>query len=89
MKKINPKMGWLTCLTMVMACGNSNKEEAPKVFAEKGLELSAMDTQLRPGDDFYNYVNGNWMKTAKIPADKPAWGAFYMLMDKTDEQCLS
>ena len=72
MKKINFKMGWLTCLTMVMACGNSNKEEAPKVFAEKGLELSAMDTQLRPGDDFYNYVNGNWMKTAKIPADKPA-----------------
>ena len=89
MKKINFKMGWLTCLTMVMACGNSNKEEAPKVFAEKGLELSAMDTQLRPGDDFYNYVNGNWMKTAKIPADKPAWGSFYMLMDKTDEQCLS
>ena len=82
-------MGWLTCLTMVMACGNSNKEEAPKVFAEKGLELSAMDTSVHPGDDFYNYVSGSWMKTAKIPADKPAWGSFYMLMEKTDEQCLS
>jgi len=89
MKKINFKMGWLTCLTMVMACGNSNKEEAPKVFTEKGLELSAMDTSVRPGDDFYNYVSGSWMKTAKIPADKPAWGSFYMLMEKTDEQCLS
>ena len=89
MKKINFKMGWLTCLTMVMACGNSNKEEAPKVFAEKGLELSAMDTSIHPGDDFYNYVSGSWMKTAKIPADKPAWGSFYMLMEKTDEQCLS
>ena len=48
-----------------------------------------MDTLVRPQDDFYNYVSGSWMKTAKIPADKPAWGSFYMLMEKTDEQCLS
>ena len=82
-------MGWFACLSLVMACGNSNKEEAPKVFTEKGLELSAMDTSVHPGDDFYNYVSGSWMKTAKIPADKPAWGSFYMLMEKTDEQCLS
>ena len=82
-------MGWFACLSLVVACGDSNKEEAPKVFTEKGLELSAMDTSLRPGDDFYNYVSGSWMKTAKIPADKPAWGSFYMLMEKTDEQCLS
>ena len=82
-------MGWFACLSLVVACGNSNKEEAPKVFTEKGLELSAMDTSLRPGDDFYNYVSGSWMKTAKIPADKPAWGSFYMLVEKTDEQCLS
>ena len=82
-------MGWFACLSLVVACGNSNKEEAPKVFTEKGLELSAMDTSIHPGDDFYNYVSGSWMKTAKIPADKPAWGSFYMLMEKTDEQCLS
>ncbi|MEB3004604.1 M13 family metallopeptidase [Capnocytophaga sp. G2] len=89
MKKINFKMGWLACLSLMVACGNSNKKENAKEFPEKGLELSAMDTSLRPGDDFYNYVSGSWMKTAKIPADKPAWGSFYMLMEKTDEQCLS
>ena len=82
-------MGWFACLSLVVACGNSNKEKTPKVFTEKGRELSAMDTSLHPGDDFYNYVSGSWMKTAKIPADKPAWGSFYMLMEKTDEQCLS
>jgi len=89
MKKINFKMGWLACLSLMVACGNSNKKENAKEFPEKGLELSAMDTSLRPGDDFYNYVSGSWMKTTKIPADKPAWGSFYMLMEKTDEQCLS
>jgi len=82
-------MGWLACLSLMVACGNSNKKENAKEFPEKGLELSAMDTSLRPGDDFYNYVSGSWMKTTKIPADKPAWGSFYMLMEKTDEQCLS
>ncbi|MBB1546586.1 MAG: M13 family metallopeptidase, partial [Capnocytophaga sp.] len=37
----------------------------------------------------YNFVNGGWMKTNKIPADKPSWGTFYMLREETDEQCLT
>jgi metallopeptidase len=43
---------------------------------------------VRPQDDFYNYVNGTWAKTAKIPADKPTWGSFHILREKTDENCL-
>ena len=43
---------------------------------QQALELTYMDTSVRPQDDFYNYVNGSWMKTAKIPADKPSWGSF-------------
>ena len=56
---------------------------------DKGLDLSAMDSSVRPQDDFYNFVNGGWMKTNKIPADKPSWGTFYMLREETDEQCLT
>ena len=48
-----------------------------------------MDTSVRPQDDFYNYVNGSWMKTAKIPADKTSWGTYYMLDDITETNCLS
>ena len=36
-------MGWLTCLTLVMACGNSNKEEATKVFADGNTNLMERD----------------------------------------------
>ncbi len=82
------KISLFLSLSLVAACGNPAKEAQTKV-EEKGLDLSAMDTLVRPQDDFYNYVSGSWMKTAKIPADKPAWGSFYMLMEKTDEQCLS
>ena len=50
-----------------------------KVISEEGLNLSYMDTSVRPQDDFFNYVNGNWMKTVEIPADKTSWGSFNAL----------
>ena len=56
--------------------------------ADKGIVLADMDTTVRPQDDFYNYVNGSWVKTAKIPADKPTWGSFHILREQTDENCL-
>jgi len=65
------KISLFLSLSLVAACGNPAKEAQNK-GEEKGLDLSAMDTLVRPQDDFYNYVSGSWMKTAKIPADKPA-----------------
>ena len=35
-----------------------------------GIDLSLMDTEVRPQDNFYNYVNGTWMKNTEIPDDK-------------------
>ena len=75
-------------LSLLVACGNPPKETLSKT-EEKGLDISAMDTSVRPQDDFYNYVNGSWMKTAKIPADKTSWGTYYMLDDITETNCLS
>ena len=48
-----------------------------------GIDQSARDTSVKPGDDFFRYVNGKWLATAKIPDDRPADGAFYMLRDKS------
>ncbi|KFF07706.1 M13 family metallopeptidase [Chryseobacterium luteum] len=56
---------------------------------DKGLDLSLMDTSVRPQDDFYNYVSGTWMKTAKIPSDKPTWGSFNKLADDTDNNSMT
>ena len=75
-------------LSLLVACGNPPKE-TPAKTEEKGLDISAMDSSVRPQDDFYNYVNGSWMKTAKIPADKTSWGTYYMLDDITETNCLS
>ena len=55
---------------------------------QAALDLNYMDTSVRPQDDFYSYVNGTWMKTAKIPADKPSWGSFNQLRETTDNNSL-
>ena len=76
---------------LIVACGGNNKKSENAMTdknADKGIALAEMDTTVRPQDDFYNYVNGTWAKTAKIPADKPTWGSFHILREKTDENCL-
>lgn len=60
----------------------------PTSMKEEGLNLSYIDTTVRPQDDFFNYVNGNWMKTAEIPADKSSWGSFNALREDVDNSSL-
>ena len=56
---------------------------------DKGLEIQYMDTSVRPQDDFYNFVNGSWMKTAVIPTDKSSWGSFNKLREDTDNNSMT
>jgi len=54
-----------------------------------GIILENMDTSVNPKDDFYNYVNGNWMKNTEIPDDQSRWGGFGVLSKKTDYDMLA
>ena len=60
-----------------------------KQLPENGIALHFMDTSVRPQDDFFTYVNGNWVKTVEIPSDKASWGSFNELREKTDENSLA
>ena len=51
-----------------------------------GVDLSNMDTAIKPGDDFYRYVNGKWNQRTEIPADKQDVGGLNSLQDKALEQ---
>ncbi|MGZ3820044.1 MAG: M13 family metallopeptidase [Mucilaginibacter sp.] len=53
--------------------------DVPKrtVFFDK----SGMDTTVKPGDDFFSYTSGKWMKETKIPPSETGWGSFYTLDD--------
>ncbi len=75
----------LLILILFTSCqqNHSNKKQQPI-----GLNLEFMDKSIRPQDDFYNFVNGEWMKNTKIPADRSRWGSFDELRKNTDKNTL-
>ncbi|HLA62979.1 MAG TPA: M13 family metallopeptidase, partial [Rhodothermales bacterium] len=48
-----------------------------------GIDRTAFDTSVRPQDDFYRYVNGHWLATFEIPADRSRYGAFDALGEQS------
>ncbi len=56
---------------------------APR-FGSFGIDLAAQDRSIKPGDDFFRYVDGHWLATEKIPADRSTWGSFAVLREQAD-----
>ncbi|PUB30968.1 putative endopeptidase [Elizabethkingia sp. YR214] len=92
MKKITfAALAFSLCFTgvQVNAQQKKGKTVATKTQKDEGLNLSYRDTSVRPQDDFFNYVNGGWLKTAKIPSDKSSWGSFNQLREDTDNNSMN
>jgi putative endopeptidase len=53
-----------------------------------GIDVTLMDKTVRPQDDFFNYVNGDWLKKTEIPSDRTRWGSFDELRQNTDKDAL-
>lgn len=71
-------------LVIVTGCNSNHKSND----RPPGIILENMDTSVSPKDDFYNYVNGNWMKTNTIPDDETRWGGFSVLRKSTRKDVL-
>ncbi len=56
------------------------KHLAPK---RKFIDPANMNTTVRPGDNFYEYANGNWIKANPVPASRTSWGSFNELRAKS------
>lgn len=51
-----------------------------------GVDTELMNPAIKPGDDFYAYVNGKWLDTFEIPADRTRYGAFTLLAEKSEQR---
>lgn len=49
----------------------------------KFIDPANMDLSVRPGDNFYLYANGNWIKHNPVPASKTRWGSFDALREES------
>ena len=74
------------------ACNNSIGNDAAtqqvKPGSVSGLDLSSLDKSVKPGDDFFGYANGNWVKRTVIPADRSSVGGFYIADQQREKNAL-
>ncbi|MEZ5971621.1 MAG: M13 family metallopeptidase [Hyphomonadaceae bacterium] len=69
------------CATGTAGGGSSNASAAIGAY---GLDLTAGDASVQPGDDFFRYCNGRWLDSTEIPSDRTSWGTFAILDDKSE-----
>jgi putative endopeptidase len=70
------------------AAGTAAPASAATVAAKPdiGIDLAGVDHAVKPGDDFFAYANGTWLKTAEIPADRSSTGTFLKVFEKAQQR---
>jgi predicted metalloendopeptidase len=70
----------LAGIALLSDAADGQVQPAPKaVLGTWGVDLSGMDKSVKPGDDFFRYVNGAWFATAEVPPDRTTTGSFVQL----------
>jgi predicted metalloendopeptidase len=82
----------MSALTMSLVAGAVQAADAAKSGKGKlvsGIETEYIDPTVRAQDDFFTHLNGKWLKTVEIPADRSSWGSFQKLIDDTQPKLLA
>jgi predicted metalloendopeptidase len=84
-----------TALLALTACNSSKSAETTTNTSSTastpttGIDLAGLDKSVSPGDDFFAYSNGSWLKSTEIPPDKASHGIFSILADQTRKQTVT
>jgi putative endopeptidase len=70
--------------SLLIAAAAAAEADAPA--SPNGLDLAAIDRTVAPGDDFFRYANGAWLKSAEIPPDRSTWGTGAELTELTAQR---
>ena len=73
-------------LLTMMAIASVTLTAQAQTPLRSGLDLTDMDTQVKPGDDFYEYACGGWMKKNPLPAAYSRFGSFDRLAQDNDKR---
>ena len=82
MNRLNVKVAAAALFLGTAVCTAQNSQKP-------GINLSYMDKNVSPADDFFRYVNGAWVDQTEIPADKTRWGSFDELRENTNNDALA
>jgi putative endopeptidase len=73
------------CMLLLSAMISSSCNQKKSVEANNLLDTIGIDKTVRPQDDFFNYVNGDWIKKTEIPASESSWGTGAILYQNTQQ----
>ena len=79
----------LVFIPFVFACNQSNKPNNDQTKQEPAINVAYIDSTVKPGDDFFQFVNGGWLAANPIPDDKTRYGAFDELIEQNREKLKS
>jgi len=65
--------------SLMLMAGDPGKKPRKKKYIDK----SNMDLSVKPGDNFFQYANGTWLKNNPVPASKTRWGSFDVLREES------
>lgn len=82
-------LGLLLISFIVSACGEVISEQEEVNTETPGINISYIDSTQNPTDDFFKFVNGNWLSSTEIPADQGGWGSFNELREYNNDVLLS
>jgi putative endopeptidase len=71
----------LSTLTLSLMTAFGTSAIAADTAPVSGIDVKYIAAGVRPQDDFYTHLNGEWLKTTEIPSDKSSWGTFASLRD--------
>jgi predicted metalloendopeptidase len=70
-------------LLLAAACTSAPPKATSPLTPDAGIDLQGMDPAVEPGDDFFAYANGTWLRNTEIPPDRSAWGTGGILAELT------
>ena len=80
-----PIIGALALLSLAGCSQEPGSAGGGAAPLSSGITTEHMNTEIKPGDDFFMYVNGKWLAETEIPADKSSYGGFRILRDEAQE----
>ncbi|WP_204601993.1 M13 family metallopeptidase [Paremcibacter congregatus] len=76
----------VAAVALLAACNDeASTDKTVAAPLDSGVLTANMDTGVKPGDDFFEYVNGTWLKNYVIPEDKASYGTFYKLYEQSQD----
>jgi putative endopeptidase len=76
----------ITTMAAVPAAKGAGPQATPATTDNSGIDLAGMDHSIKPGDDFFSYTNGTWVKNTQIPADRSSTGPTQDLEELTEQR---